>query len=136
MPRNPAPPVIKTSGFVVAASMNTASHGSARRNIRTLPPPSRCLSLARQVPDRYRLTLVNAPTSFFALRESRALAARVAESARLPLGALEERDFEGGEFKLRPLQSVRDRPTCVFQCLAGTQPAPSSERLLKLLFLL
>jgi ribose-phosphate pyrophosphokinase len=79
---------------------------------------------------------MDATTSFFALRESRELANSVGHYARLRLSDLEERDFEGGEFKLRPLQSVRDRPAFVLQCLAGTPSAPSSERLLKLLFLL
>ena len=79
---------------------------------------------------------MNTSSSFFALPESQELASAVSRYARLPLSNLEERDFEGGEFKLRPLQSVRDRPAFVFQCLAGTQQAASSERLLKLLFLL
>jgi ribose-phosphate pyrophosphokinase len=74
--------------------------------------------------------------AFFALRESRDLASSVAQHADLPLAALEERLFEGGEFKLRPLRSVRDRRTFVLQCLAGTAEAPVAERLLKLLFLL
>ena len=79
---------------------------------------------------------VNDTTPFFALRESQELASSVSQYAGLSLSALEERHFEGGEFKLRPLQSVRDRPTFVFQCLAGTPEAPLSERLLKVLFLL
>ena len=56
--------------------------------------------------------------------------------AGLALSDLEERLFEGGEFKLRPLESVRDRSVLILQCLAGTPQAPISERLLKLLFLL
>jgi len=75
-------------------------------------------------------------TTFFALNESHELAASVSRYAGLPLCALEERAFEGGEFKLRPLQSVRDCPTFVLQCLAGTAAAPLCERLVKLLFLL
>jgi ribose-phosphate pyrophosphokinase len=74
--------------------------------------------------------------AFFALRHSHDLASSVAQHAELPLASLEERDFEGGEFKLRPLQSVRDRTTFVLQCLAGTPEVPVAERLLKLLFLL
>src|SRR5581483_5177283 len=74
--------------------------------------------------------------AFFALRESLDLASSVAQHADLPLAPLEERDFESGEFKLRPLQSVRDRSTFVLQCLAGTNEVPVAQRLLKLLFLL
>jgi ribose-phosphate pyrophosphokinase len=71
-----------------------------------------------------------------ALRESRELAAAIASEDDLPLIALEERRFEGGEFKLRPLESVRGRRVFVLGSLAGTAPAPVSERLLRLLFLL
>ncbi len=75
-------------------------------------------------------------TSCFALHESRDLAYAVYREADLPLAALEERDFEGGEFKLRPLESVRDRTALVLQCLAGTTEVPVCERLVRLLFLL
>jgi ribose-phosphate pyrophosphokinase len=75
-------------------------------------------------------------TSFFALRDSRELACLVSQRAGLPLAALEERDFEAGEFKLRPLESIRDRTVFILQCLAGTAQVPVCERLLKLLFLL
>lgn len=70
------------------------------------------------------------------LSESRDLAAAVARAAGVPLIALEERRFEGGEFKLRPLESVRGRTVFVLQCLAGTDETPLCERLVRLLFLL
>lgn len=75
-------------------------------------------------------------TSCFALRESRDLASAVYRHAGLSLASLEEREFEGGEFKLRPLETVRDRTAFLFQCLAGTTDVPASERLIRLLFLL
>ncbi len=68
--------------------------------------------------------------------ESRALASAVAAEAALPLIPLEERRFEGGELKLRPLESVRGRAVFVLQSLAGTEEAPVCERLVRLLFLL
>lgn len=71
-----------------------------------------------------------------ALSESRDLATAVAREAGLPLIAIEERPFEGGEFKLRPLESVRGRQVFVLQTLAGTEDAPASSRFLRLLFLL
>ncbi|HJS89385.1 MAG TPA: ribose-phosphate diphosphokinase [Steroidobacteraceae bacterium] len=71
-----------------------------------------------------------------ALGESRDLAAAVAREAGLALIPIEERPFEGGEFKLRPLESVRGRRVFVLQTLAGTEDAPASSRLLRLLFLL
>ena len=72
----------------------------------------------------------------FALHESQALAAAIGTIVRLPLAPLEERSFEAGEFKLRPLVSVRDREVFVVQSLAGTAAAPVAPRLLRLLFLL
>jgi ribose-phosphate pyrophosphokinase len=71
-----------------------------------------------------------------ALRESAGLGAAVARAARVPLIALEERRFEGGEFKLRPLESVRGRSVFVLEPLASTPEAPVCERLVRLLFLL
>lgn len=73
---------------------------------------------------------------FFALSESRELGAHVAHEAGVALTPLEERHFEGGEFKLRPLESVRGRTVFVFQSLAGNGDTPVSERFVRLLFLL
>ncbi len=72
----------------------------------------------------------------FALRESIDLAAAMAREARLSVAPLEERQFEEGEFKLRPLVSVRDRTVFVVQSLAGSPDAPVAQRFLRLLFLL
>lgn len=77
-----------------------------------------------------------APPCLFALSESRELGSAVCRDAGLALAALEERRFEGGEFKLRPLESVRGRTTFVLQSLAGSAAASPSERLVRLLFLL
>jgi ribose-phosphate pyrophosphokinase len=76
------------------------------------------------------------PPALFALSESRALAAAVGREADLKLASLEERSFEAGEFKLRPLESVRGRTAFVLQSLAGTHDAPVSERFIRFLFLL
>src|SRR3984893_6603875 len=72
----------------------------------------------------------------FAPGESLALGQAASETAGIELAALEEREYEGGEFKLRPLQPVRDRTVFVVQSLAGTQEAPIAHRLVRLLFLL
>lgn len=76
------------------------------------------------------------PPAIAALTESRDLAAPVAREAGLPLVPVEERAFEGGEFKLRPLESVRGRRIFVLQALAGTDAASAPLRLVRLLFLL
>jgi len=72
----------------------------------------------------------------FALNESRELGASIALAASLALTPLEERRFESGEFKLRPLESVRDRTAFVIESLAGDAAVPTAERLVRLLFLL
>jgi ribose-phosphate pyrophosphokinase len=72
----------------------------------------------------------------FALSESQELALSIATSAGLSVAALEERRFESGEFKLRPLESVRDRTVFVIESLAGDPAMPTTERLVRLLFLL
>jgi len=73
---------------------------------------------------------------FYALTESLELGQAICREAGLELAALEERIFEGGEFKLRPLASVRDRPAYVLQCLAGSPTASIAESFVRLLFLL
>jgi ribose-phosphate pyrophosphokinase len=72
----------------------------------------------------------------YAPSETRELAALTCREAGLGLGSLEECQFEGGEFKLRPLESVRNRIAYVFQTLAGSATTPVSDRLVRLLFLL
>ena len=72
----------------------------------------------------------------FAPAESRALAQVASTTAGIELAELEEREYAGGEFKLRPLQSVRDRPVFVVQTLAENQSSAMAQRLVRLLFLL
>lgn len=64
------------------------------------------------------------------------MASAIAHEAGLALLPVEERAFDGGEFKLRPLESVRGRRLFVVQSLAATDEAPVPLRLLRLLFLL
>jgi ribose-phosphate pyrophosphokinase len=54
----------------------------------------------------------------------------------MSLAPLEERAFEEGEFKLRPLVSVRGQTAFVLQSLAGSTDSPVGQRLVRLLFLL
>jgi ribose-phosphate pyrophosphokinase len=72
----------------------------------------------------------------FAPTESHALGLAASERSGIPLAALEEREYAGGEFKLRPLQSVRDRTAFVVQSLAETHKSPIALRLVRLLFLI
>lgn len=72
----------------------------------------------------------------FAPSESHALGLAASERSGIPVGALEEREYAGGEFKLRPLETVRGRTVFVVQSLAETQKAPIAQRLVRLLFLI
>lgn len=72
----------------------------------------------------------------FCLSESRDLGEAISRESGIALAALEERSFEQGEFKLRPLVSVRERTAWVVQSLCGSDQAPTAQRFIRLLFLL
>ncbi len=70
----------------------------------------------------------------FALGHSRAFGEAVAGALGAQLAAHEERDFEDGEFKLRPLVNVRNRDVYVIHSLNGEAGATSADKLCRLLF--
>jgi ribose-phosphate pyrophosphokinase len=74
------------------------------------------------------------PPALFALNTSRALGEAVSRALDLPLGAHEERSFEDGEHKTRPLESVRGRDVYVLQSLFGDAAQSVNDKLLRLLF--
>lgn len=63
-------------------------------------------------------------------------AAKVAQQAGLALSPLEERAFEDGEHKIRPLCSVRGRSAFVIQSLHGEPGVSPNDKLCRLLFLI
>jgi ribose-phosphate pyrophosphokinase len=69
----------------------------------------------------------------FALDASHDFGKRVAAAMGLPLSRHEERDFEDGEHKSRPLENVRDRDVYVIQSLDGNGPQGVNEKLVRLL---
>ncbi len=71
-----------------------------------------------------------------ALAETEALGLAISKAVGIDRVPIEDRKFEPGEFKLRPLASVRDRSLFVVQSLAGSADASVSQRLLRLLILL
>jgi ribose-phosphate pyrophosphokinase len=77
--------------------------------------------------DRGRLRL-------FALKATSELGNDVAAALGQPLAAHEERDFEDGEHKTRPLDSVRDRDVFVVQSLHGGPAESANDKLVRLLF--
>lgn len=72
----------------------------------------------------------------FALRSGSALGARVAAHLGTHLAAHEEREFEWGQHKTRPLVSVRDQDAYVVQSLHGDPEQSVNDKLCRLLFFL
>src|SRR5512135_3205205 len=74
------------------------------------------------------------PIHLFALNASRAFGERVAQRLGMPLSPHEERDFEDGEHKARPLASVRGADVFVIQSLYGEPGQGVNDKLCRLLF--
>ncbi|RIA55729.1 ribose-phosphate diphosphokinase [Dichotomicrobium thermohalophilum] len=70
----------------------------------------------------------------FALKASEELGASIAGALDCALDPHEERDFEDGEHKARPLVSVRGEDVYVVHSLNGTPAASANDKLCKLLF--
>jgi ribose-phosphate pyrophosphokinase len=74
--------------------------------------------------------------ALFALRSGRAFGQRVAGKLRIDLAAHEEREFDWGQHKARPLESVRGRDVYVVQSLHGDFEQSTNDKLCRLLFFL
>jgi ribose-phosphate pyrophosphokinase len=70
----------------------------------------------------------------FALQATAELGRGIADTLGQPLAAHEERDFEDGEHKARPLENVRDADVYVLQSLHGGPAASANDKLCRLLF--
>jgi ribose-phosphate pyrophosphokinase len=79
-------------------------------------------------------TLIKENICLFALHSSRAFGERVAQHLGLTLGAHEERNFEDGEHKSRPLENVRGRDVFVIHSLYGDPNESGNDKLCRLLF--
>lgn len=71
--------------------------------------------------------------SLFALNASREFGQRVAGVLGVPLARHEEREFEDGEHKARPLESVRGRDVYVLHSLYGDPQQSVNDKLVRLL---
>lgn len=69
----------------------------------------------------------------FALNASRDWGERVAGTLGVTLGAHEEREFEDGEHKARPLENVRERDVYVIHSLFGDARQSVNDKLVRLL---
>jgi len=74
------------------------------------------------------------PMMLFALDASRAYGEAVAREMGITLSAHEEREFEDGEHKSRPLESVRDRDVYVIHSLYSDAGQSVNDKLARLLF--
>ncbi len=72
----------------------------------------------------------------YAPAASAAYAARVAQHAGVALAPLEERDFEDGEHKARPLASVRGRDVALVHSLYGDAGQSANDKLVRMLLLI
>lgn len=72
----------------------------------------------------------------FSLASGQDLMLRVAQELGISPGQHEERDFEDGEFKIRPLESVRNREVFVLQSLYSDEDHSVNDKLIRLLFFL
>ena len=72
----------------------------------------------------------------FALNASREFGMQVARRIGLPLADHEEREFDDGEHKARPLVNVRNRDVYVIQSLYGDAGQSVNDKLCRLLFFL
>jgi ribose-phosphate pyrophosphokinase len=70
----------------------------------------------------------------FALNASRTFGDRIARQLGIPLAGHEERAFEDGEHKARPLESVRGKDVVVIQSLYGEPGNSANDKLVRLLF--
>lgn len=76
----------------------------------------------------------NSEIKLFSLKQSHRLGERVSQKLGVPLSQHEEREFEDGEHKLRPLVSVRGADVFVVHSLYGEPQASTSDKLCRLLF--
>lgn len=76
----------------------------------------------------------NQSLALFALEGSRPFGERIALHLATPLAPHEERSFEDGEHKARPLQSVRGRDVYVVHSLHGDDRQSANDKLCRLLF--
>lgn len=72
--------------------------------------------------------------ALFSLNAGRELARQVADALGIAAGAHEEREFEDGEHKIRPLEMVHDRDVYIVQSLHAEPAYGVNEKLVRLLF--
>jgi ribose-phosphate pyrophosphokinase len=80
------------------------------------------------------MTMQHTAPALFALHASRDFGSSVARHLGVELSAHEEREFEDGEHKCRPLATVRGRDVFVLQSLHGDRGHSVNDKLCRMLF--
>jgi ribose-phosphate pyrophosphokinase len=78
--------------------------------------------------------MFNEPLLLFALNDSRVFGEQVGRWLATAPASHEEREFDGGEHKARPLTSVRGKDVFVIQTLHGDAAHSANDKLCRLLF--
>ena len=78
--------------------------------------------------------MISETISIFSLETGKDFANKVASNLNLKLSAHEEREFEDGEHKIRPLESVRGKDVYIIQSLYSDEKMSVNDKLLRLLF--
>jgi ribose-phosphate pyrophosphokinase len=73
--------------------------------------------------------------ALFTLNATRPLAQRIADRLGVALGAHEEREFDDGEHKARPLESVRGKDVFLVQSLYADATQSVNDKLCRMIFL-
>ena len=84
--------------------------------------------------EQRRFSAPDAHLQLFALNATAVLGTAVAQKLGRSLAAHEEREFEGGEHKVRPLNSVSGQDVYVIQGLHGGHDHSPNNKLCRLLF--
>jgi ribose-phosphate pyrophosphokinase len=114
-----------TDGFAAEERLLEAMTESAM--VGKHPRPSEAAGEGPRLSDRQDVRL-------FALHATNSLGRQIADALELPLAAHEEREFEDGEHKTRPLDNVRGTDVYVVQSLHGGPAESANDKLCRLLF--
>lgn len=94
------------------------------------------VAVAKEEPDKARATSRSQNVALATLFGTVDYAARVARRLAVPLLPVEERDFEDGEHKVRPLAAVEGLDVYVIHALYGDEKHSVNDKLCRLLFLI
>jgi ribose-phosphate pyrophosphokinase len=138
---------VRRTGQPVLAQYTSAERGRDRAIVEILVAPlsedgstidSALTAISAHVldgaPRRATHETADSSLALFALGASISAGEDVAQALGAELAPLEDREFEDGEYKIRPLENVRGRDCYIVFTLNGDHIASSADKLCKLLF--